>query len=184
MPGSRRERNAAPAQALRLQAAAQSPAPIPLTPSPRAGLSRELGYPTEAEVREGRPDLLGRVLGERYPNGGEERQAARQAAADRHARAGMGHAAPEQAPHGPLGLSLPPEVERGLAAPPRPSQGPPLKGPEWDRLHDPLPASPLAEATMRLLCQPIASHGLDALRPRVAHDCRRAASIALTGREA
>lgn len=115
--------------------------------------------------------------------GGEERQAARMAAAEAHARAGRGHVEPETGQDGPPTLPLPQEVAAGLAAPPGASQGLPPKGPEWDRLHDPLPASPLAEFTVRLLCQAIATTGLSALRPRVIHDCRRAAQIALTGKE-
>ncbi|MFC5846708.1 hypothetical protein [Deinococcus petrolearius] len=188
MPGTRRDRAAAPALASRLAAAAQ-PAPIPLNPSPTLGVGRSLGYPTDAEVQAGRGDLLGRVLGERYPSGGGER-----AEPDfnphgnspfyRRVNAQTPDAAPQTAQDGPPTLPLPPQVARGLAAPPEPAQGLPPKGPEWERLHDPLPIlPPLAQIATTLVQEAIATHGEASMTVGVAYRARRVAHVLLHGRE-
>lgn len=93
MPGSRRERAAVPALALRLQAAAQLPTPT--TPS--------------AEP----PPMLARVLGERYPSGGGERPAPIPLDAPPYYR----RADAQEAPGEPPAWSLPPEVEEQLRRP-------------------------------------------------------------------
>ena len=182
MPSKRMGRNAAPALAERLSLAAQPPAPIPLpvTPTPSLSMSRSLGYPTEAEVRAGR---------------GEVEEARLIAAAERHAQASAaldGWAAdaggrfddalyspppapfyrrvsPQEAQGEPPAWSLPPEVEAELRAPFSASVEPSEEA--W------------AEASLRMMCELLASAGFNALTTRTAHDCRAMAYALLTGRE-